>query len=95
MNVSDKMPIIILTLTVMSPDPTSPNGQLKCKFLRTLLIPVNFLYNNTQSITSSDLISPTRALHFSAYISVPVSLTYLLTPLSRVFLEKLTSKICS
>ena len=42
MTVSDKMPINILTLTIMSPDPTSPKDLLKCKFLRTLLKPYTF-----------------------------------------------------
>ena len=39
MTVSDKMPINILTLTVMSPGPALSKGLLKCKFLRTLLNP--------------------------------------------------------
>jgi len=42
MTVDGKMTINILILTVMSPDPISPNSVLKCKFLRRLLNPYTF-----------------------------------------------------
>ena len=38
---------------------------------------LHFPYNKTQSVTGSDLTSPTRSLHFSSYMSVPVSITIL------------------